>query len=464
MAKKGIIYETLNEVKTLTIKKDDGLMHLSGVFGVCGIRNNNQRVYETSNYKKMVESMQERLKKAPIPGELEHPQTMNITTENISHRIDAISIDEKGVVSGEITLLNTPKGKIAQAIVEGGLPLFISSRAQGQVDKYGNVKLENLQTYDLVGSPGFSQAELHLNENQCYESICESICFIGDKEDEPASNQKVNEDQNMNNEELKKLLEEVAELKAQTEYLTEQNALLQEQIDEKEDIDLKQLAEGIQNWIINEYSPTLQSWITEEYSDKLQNWVVEDFTPEVQKWVNEEYSDKLQNWIVEDLAPEIEKWVTEEYAPENSKMVSESIQKWVADKYSDKLETWLNENFEKKGTKLGLVDKVLEMLEERPIQKPAYGRKAAMDNTPKYIAEMPADIRVKYDLASDHVKESIARKAKIYDWSKQNAIANFWESVNFDEPAVKPLNEDLKDITDERERAIRESIRAWRRR
>ena len=104
------------------------------------------------------------------------------------------------------------------------------------------------------------------------------------------------------------------------------------------------------------------------------------------------------------------------------------------------------------------------MLEERPIQKPAYGRKAAMDNAPKYIAEMPADIRVKYDLASDHIKESIARKAKIYDWSKENAIANFWESVNFNEPAVKPLNEDLKNITDERERAIRESIRAWRRR
>ena len=69
MAKKGIIYETLNEVKSMDIQKSgDGFMHLSGVFGVCGVKNNNQRVYETKNYAKMVESMQQRLKKAPIPG------------------------------------------------------------------------------------------------------------------------------------------------------------------------------------------------------------------------------------------------------------------------------------------------------------------------------------------------------------------------------------------------------------
>lgn len=482
MARKGIIYETLNEVKSLTIEKNDGFMHLSGVFGVCGVRNNNHRVYETSNYAKMVESMQERLKKAPIAGELEHPQTMNITTENISHRIDSISIDENGVVSGEITLLNTPKGKIAQAIVEGGLPLFISSRAQGQVDRNGNVTLEMLQTYDLVGSPGFSQAELHLNEGQCYESICEGLEFIGDKEDAEPINpaNPVNENQNTNEdmdaETLKKVQEQIEELKNQIEYLTEQNNMLQEQVDAKDDFNLKELADGIQNWITEQYSPTLQKWIVEEYSQKVQDWVVENYSQEVQNWVVEHFAPEVQNWIVEHYSDEVQNWITEEFGTD--------MKKWVAESYSEKLQNWLTEHFEPemkskieeslqtkideaKSSKLGMVDSILEMLEQKQVTKPAYGRKANMVseslNTPKYIADMPADVRVKYDLASQDIKESIDRKAKLFDWSKDNAMQLFWESVDFDAKPAKPLNEGLDNI-DEREKSMRAQIFAWRNR
>ena len=94
-----LIYETLGSLdnkKFKVSKTNEGFMRLQGVFGVCGVRNNNNRVYEKNNYKSMVVEMQQRIRTGSVLGELEHPQTMNITLENVSHKIDDIQIDENG--------------------------------------------------------------------------------------------------------------------------------------------------------------------------------------------------------------------------------------------------------------------------------------------------------------------------------------------------------------------------------
>ena len=472
MTKNCLIYETLNDVKTMDLKKsNDGLMHLSGVFGVCGVRNNNQRVYEHANYAKMVANMQERIRKSPIPGELEHPQTMNITLENISHRIDSISIDENGVVSGEITLLDTPKGKIAQAIVEGGLPLFISSRAQGQVNpKNGVVTLESLSTYDLVGTPGFSQAEMHLNESLIAESLSDNMFIITEKNNE-------NNQEDMENKELMEKLElmesRLAELEAKNEELTEQ-------LESKQDIDLEKLANGIQKWIVEEYSQEVQNWITEEYEIELtealtesimsdvkgyikeslapsiQKWIVEEFAPEIEKWVVEEYSPEIEKWCTTEFARGIEKWIVEEYAPE--------IENWITESYGKELENRINESIQaSKTSKMDSIKEVLNVLENLDTpSKPVYSRKVNED-APKYIQEMPEAIRVKYNMASQEVKESIARRAKLYNFLNEGAVETFWNSIDFEN--IKPsqnLYEGLNNIADEKERNIRRQLRSRR--
>lgn len=469
MAKKGLIFETLNDVKTMKVEKSsDGFMHLKGVFGVCGVKNNNQRVYEHSNYKKMVESMQARIQKAPIPGELEHPQTMNITLENISHRIDSIEIDENGVVSGEITLLDTPKGQIAQKIVEGGLPLFISSRAQGSVDpRTSIVTLENLATYDLVGSPGFSQAEMHLSESQCFESICESMCFISENQQ--------NED--MTNEEV---LEKLSLLEDRIESLEKENEELKEQLEAKEDIDVKQLADAIQTWVVEEYSPEVQKWLVEHFAEdqkeklmeSVQNYIVEEIAPKIQDWVVEEYSPEVQNWVVEHYSPEVEKWITEEFA--------QGLQKWIVEEYAPEVEKWITESYGKevsteistkieealssnKNSKLESIKETLTMLENlEPKAKLTYNR--VNEEAPKYIAEMPEDIRVKWNMAPEEVKESINRRAKLYNFLAEGAVEAFWKGIDFENiKPVKNIYEGLSNITDERERQIRAMFRSHRR-
>lgn len=480
-SKNCLIYETLNGVKDMNVKKDDnGMMTLTGVFGVCGVKNNNQRVYEASNYAKMVKEMKSEIEKNNgIPGELEHPQTMNITLENISHKITDINIDENGVVTGSITLLNTPKGKIAQAIVEGGLPLFISSRATGQVEQNtGNVTLEKIATYDLVGSPGFSQARLKLNENQIAESICESVYYVTDKEEK----EDINENNTINDMELNDILARVEILENRINELEEQNEELQMQVENVNNIDVKKFADSIQKWIVEEYSQTLQAWILEEFAPEHEENVMENIKDDIVEEAVEaskdmfinEMADKVQNWVVEEFAPEVQGWVVEEFAP--------GIQNWVLEEFAPESEKWLNESFmskvknnisdmiaESKKNNLTAIDETLKVLESIEATKPTYSRKAIITESgadePLFIREMPADARVKWNMASEGVKESITRRAKLYNFTNEGAIDRFWSNIDFNE--VKPvtsgnINENLNTIADEKERSIRESLRSWR--
>ena len=472
MAKNCLIYETLNGVKEMKVKKDGDLMTLTGVFGVCGVRNNNQRVYETSNYSKMVSEMQSRIKnEGGIPGELEHPQMMNITLENVSHKITDINIDENGVVTGSITLLNTPKGKIAQAIVEGGLPLFISSRATGNVDKSGNVCLEKIATYDLVGTPGFSQAKLKLNENQIAESINESnIYYITEKEN--------NENEDM---ELKEILEKLESLENRIQELEQNNEDLQLQLEEAQNdkLDLEAFANKVQSWVIEEYSPVVQKWVVEEYSAEIEDWVNENLSEEIKESALEEIKEhftnevapKIQDWILEEFSPEVENWCKTEFA--------KGIQDWILEEFSPEVENWMNESYSQKindqitesleiskKNNLSAIDETLKVLESIEVTKPTYSRKTMITENadePKFIQEMPATCRVKWDMASQEVKESIYRRAKLYNFVNEGAIERFWNSINFDD--IKPstnIYEGLETIEDECERNIRQQIRAWR--
>ena len=474
MSKNCLIYETLNGVKEMNIKKDGDLMTLTGVFGVCGVRNNNQRVYETSNYSKMVSEMQSRIKsEGGIPGELEHPQMMNITLENVSHKITDINIDENGVVTGSITLLNTPKGKIAQAIVEGGLPLFISSRATGNVDKSGNVCLERIATYDLVGTPGFSQAKLKLNENQIAESINESnIYYITEKEN--------NDIEDM---ELKEILEKLNNLEDRIQELEETNEDLREQLEESQNnkFDVEAFANKVQNWIVEEFSPEVQNWVVNEYSTEVQNWMDEHFAneikesaieemknhfinemaPKLQSWILEEYSPEVENWCKTEFASGIQNWIVEEFSPE--------VENWMNESYSVKVKDQINESIENnKKNNLSAIDETLKVLESLEATKPTYSRKTLITENadePKFIQEMPATARVKWDMASQEVKESINRRAKLYNFVNEGAIERFWNSINFDEiKPTKNIYEGLETIEDERERSIRQSLRSWRNR
>ena len=488
MSKQILIYEKLNDVKTLEKGRgEDGFMRLKGVFGECSKqKNRNGRIYVAENYKQMVDRIKQRIVSEGVPGQLEHPQTMNIDYNEVSHVIEDINIDENGLVTGTVKLLNTPKGKIAQALVEGGLPLFISSRATGNVDKNGVVTLENIQTYDLVGTPGFANARLNLAESFTKESgnefITESFddnLFIVESKEEAAAPANKENEFNMTEQEHKELLDKLALLEDSVKKTNER-------VDEVNSPErMTKIAEAIQNWVINEYSPNLQNWVTEAITDTfdntiregllqqvatgVQNWTLKEMAPEIQNWLTEHYGEDLKANMIETMSNGIQGWLIEQYSPE--------LQKWVTEEYTKTVESWINEHLqpalmeqlkkemvtikESKESKLASVDRILEMLDKSGT-KPVVGRvnENVDPNEPLYIRNMPASVRPLWESADNNKKEYIQRKARLFTLNNDEAIERFWESIDWNKqtPAVN-VYEGLDNVSDTYERNLRARLR-----
>jgi len=90
-------------------------------------------------------------------GELEHPNGPQINLDRVSHLITELYMEGKYGV-GKAKLLDTPCGKIAQNLVEGGVQLGVSSRGVGTLR--GDVVNNDfdLLTVDIVADPSAPDA------------------------------------------------------------------------------------------------------------------------------------------------------------------------------------------------------------------------------------------------------------------------------------------------------------------
>ena len=121
------------KLQPITEGKDsnDGRMRVKGKLQEADTKNGNNRVYPLETLRKQVDQYV----KGPIAsktstGELDHPESSIINLSNVSHLIHKIWWEGNNVM-GELIILNTPSGKIAQEIITAGIPLGISSRGMG---------------------------------------------------------------------------------------------------------------------------------------------------------------------------------------------------------------------------------------------------------------------------------------------------------------------------------------------
>lgn len=167
----------LNESKTV----DSSNKYIfSGVFTACSVPghvviNRNNRSYPEIEVCKHLTYLRESIKnQGCLLGELDHPEgRFDIQLKEASHKITDLWYDQDShCVMGKLELLDTPNGKIAKELVEANYPLFVSSRAAGDVDeKTHEVSIAQIFTYDIVCTPGFEEARLdRVNESVLSET------------------------------------------------------------------------------------------------------------------------------------------------------------------------------------------------------------------------------------------------------------------------------------------------------
>jgi len=154
-----LITETVEEVKMI-IEEKNGVksLYISGPFLVAEKKNRNGRMYKTDILAKEVERYNEEyVTKNRAFGELGHPDSPTINLDRVSHLITNLK-QEGNQWIGKAKILETPMGKIAKSLMEGGATLGVSSRGMGSLKEVNGVNVVQDDYYlataaDIVADP-----------------------------------------------------------------------------------------------------------------------------------------------------------------------------------------------------------------------------------------------------------------------------------------------------------------------
>ena len=154
-----LISETVEEVKVLTEEKNGvKSLYITGPFLVGETKNRNGRVYPMQTLvREMNRYNEEYITKNRAFGELGHPDTPSINLDRVSHMITSLKQEGKMIV-GKAKILETPMGKIAKSLMEGGATLGVSSRGMGSLKEVNGVNVVQDDYYlataaDIVADP-----------------------------------------------------------------------------------------------------------------------------------------------------------------------------------------------------------------------------------------------------------------------------------------------------------------------
>ena len=195
---KGISTKALNPLNESASAEKKPKYVFSGVFTQCStpdhkIINRNGRIYQEKEVLRHLGYLREQIEEqGGILGELDHPEgRFDISMQSASHMITDLWYDNKTkCVMGKLKVLDTPNGMILRELIDAGYPLYVSSRAAGDVnERTKEVEIAQIFTYDVVCTPGFKEAKLErVNESLSTKAatyLNESISIGQSKQEKP---------------------------------------------------------------------------------------------------------------------------------------------------------------------------------------------------------------------------------------------------------------------------------------
>ena len=107
--------------------------YITGPFLQGDIKNRNGRIYESRILAKEVNRYNENfIQKGRAMGELGHPDGPTVNLDRVSHKITELYQDGSNFI-GKAKVLSTPMGRIAEALLNDGVTLGVSSRGMGSL-------------------------------------------------------------------------------------------------------------------------------------------------------------------------------------------------------------------------------------------------------------------------------------------------------------------------------------------
>ncbi len=174
MSEYKLLVEELQPMECNLIREasqDGKNLWLSGIFMQSEMKNRNGRNYPLAEIAEAVKQTKQRIDEGSgIMGELDHPQSLTINLDRVSHVITEMWMNGNNACGKAKIIEGTPMGQIAKSLVQAGVKLGVSSRGAGNVNESGAVTGFQFITVDIVAQPSAPNAY----PGSVYESVMQA--------------------------------------------------------------------------------------------------------------------------------------------------------------------------------------------------------------------------------------------------------------------------------------------------